>query len=344
MKAQPERLYGLDLARFFAFAGMVLVNFHVVIGDGSGAKWAEIFLLTLEGKAAASFVVLAGVGLGMGYSLASNNFNLTILKRALFLFVIGLINSLIFPADILHYYAIYFVFALLLVGQSSRAIALVALILPIIYVALLMVFDFDAGWNWETYEYAKFWTLTGFIRSLFFNGWHPVIPWLSFLLFGLLLSRLDLSSKRVQKLMIFIGAFLLIVAYGLSSLLQPLLAGEDVFLASTEPVPPMPLYMIAGTGAASLLIGLCLRAYSFNFIRFFKPISITGKQTLTLYIAHIIIGMGIFETLGMISNQTSQMAVFSSLLFIIASIIYANIWKKFFNAGPLEWLLRKVTG
>ncbi len=71
-KTPSERLHGLDFARFLAFAGMVFVNFHVVTGSGSGGLWATGFLVSLEGKAAATFVVLAGIGLGLGVAYAAS--------------------------------------------------------------------------------------------------------------------------------------------------------------------------------------------------------------------------------------------------------------------------------
>ena len=62
--ARTGRLEGLDLARFFAFVGMVIVNFTIVMGaEGMGAEGGEgplaWFTLALEGRAAATFVVLS---------------------------------------------------------------------------------------------------------------------------------------------------------------------------------------------------------------------------------------------------------------------------------------------
>ena len=69
------RLDGLDLARFLAFAGLVSVNFKVVTGAwdaatagtsaAAGPGALGILVGALEGRAAATFVVQAGVGLGL---------------------------------------------------------------------------------------------------------------------------------------------------------------------------------------------------------------------------------------------------------------------------------------
>ena len=59
-----HRLEGLDLARFLAFAGMVLVNFDIVLRQ---PNLSEPWLIDLaQGRAAALFVVLAGIGFALG--------------------------------------------------------------------------------------------------------------------------------------------------------------------------------------------------------------------------------------------------------------------------------------
>ncbi len=343
IKTPSTRLYGLDFARFLAFAGMVFVNFHVVTGSGNGAAWAMFFLTGLEGKAAATFVVLAGVGLGLGAQREqTSKFTVLTLKRALFLFVIGLINSLIFPADILHYYAVYFVVGLLLIRRSTRTILIVALVLPLVFIALLFVIDYEAGWNWETYDYTGFWSAPGFVRNLMFNGWHPLVPWMSFLLMGFLLARLKLGEAATQKKLMFYGAATLGAAYALSFALSGLDA-ELAELVTVSPIPPMPLYMLAGAGAAALSIGFCLWVFKGGMVSWLEPFTRTGKQALSLYILHIIIGMGTLEGLGMLGGQSAETAIIAASLFIIVSVIYAIVWAKFFRAGPFEWLMRKVT-
>ena len=76
------------------------------------------FASVFEGKAAATFVVLAGVGIALMTNSAIKENNqlklktakIRIIKRALFLFIIGVSYIPIWPADILHFYGIYMVF------------------------------------------------------------------------------------------------------------------------------------------------------------------------------------------------------------------------------------------
>ncbi|SDQ72960.1 DUF418 domain-containing protein [Pseudovibrio sp. Tun.PSC04-5.I4] len=351
MNAQlkPSRLEGLDLARFIAFVGMVIVNFSIVMGAEGAQGGLGFILQALEGRAAATFVVLAGVGLGLAAQLGDINLTAWVtVKRALFLLALGLLNMLIFDADILHYYAFYFLFGVMLLKLNTRA--LIGVILAIVFAALALVFllDYDAGWNWSDYTYQGFWTPLGFVRNLFFNGWHPVIPWLAFLLFGIVLSRLSLSETKTQRNLM-IGGLIGFIAANLISLgLEASLFRthfELAVLAGTSPIPPMPMYMAVGMSAASFVIGLCLLlAKPLARIKVLAVLNPAGRQTLTLYIAHILLGMGTLEELGLLGGQTLQTSMLASALFCAITIIYAYIWSRFFKRGPIEALMRKVAG
>lgn len=348
VKGSARRLEGLDLARFFAFAGMVLVNFKIVMGAEGGDGLLHGLSVLVEGKAAASFVVLAGLGAGLAYERSGANTIGTTLKRAAFLLVLGLVNMLIFPADILHYYAFYFLFGAVLLSQSTALLVSAIVLLNIGFIALLFVLNYDAGWNWFDYSYTDFWTPAGFVRNLMFNGWHPVIPWLGFFLFGIVLSRIDLNARRVQLLLIGIGLALISAATLLGGVLADALAGMDpelAALATTLPVPPGPLFSLTGMASASVLIGLCLWvADRMGNSGILGVLMVTGRQTLTLYVAHIVVGMGLLEAFGLLGGQTPARAALAAFAFCVAACIYAAAWARIQPRGPLEALMRRVAG
>ncbi|GAF19069.1 membrane protein [Bacillus sp. JCM 19046] len=59
-----NRMEGLDLARALAMFGMILVNFMIVTGaKGNGHPLLVGFTNLFEGRAAATFVTLAGIGI-----------------------------------------------------------------------------------------------------------------------------------------------------------------------------------------------------------------------------------------------------------------------------------------
>jgi len=107
----------------------------------------------------------------------------------------------------------------------------------------------------------------------------------------------------------------------------------------------MPLYTLAGLGAACVVIGSCLlvsdRLKSMGVLRLLIP---AGRQTLTLYIAHILVGMGTLETLNMLGGQTVAQAFGASLLFCLTATVYALIWARWFERGPIEAVMRKIAG
>ncbi len=344
-----RRLIGLDLARFVALVGMVIVNFDVVMVTRGIDQEASGIASWLAGRAAATFVVLAGIGIGLGAtSKPWRQTYATNLKRVLFLLVLGLGNSLIFSADIIHYYAIYFLFAIVFLRAPSWMLWGTIASLIIGFVLLVLTLEYDTGWNWQAFEYDGFWTPSGFVRNLFFNGWHPVVPWFSFVLYGIWLSRLDLQNRSIQRKLLAGGCISFVSVTLLSGWLMQSMSRIDegaAILFATDPVPPMPLYLIAGGSAASLAIGACLliepRVQS---TRAHTMMIAAGRQTLTLYIAHILVGMGLLESLGMIGGQTAATAVTVSVIFCVAATLFAWGWSRKFERGPLEWLMRRLTG
>ncbi|GGF52838.1 transporter [Terasakiella brassicae] len=346
---ENSRLDGLDIARLVAFVGMVIVNFNVVMDGPADAGFLNAFVKALEGRAAATFVVLAGIGLGLAVKNDKGTQSvIDTIKRALFLLVLGLLNTLIFDADILHYYAFYFLFGVFCLRLSSPYLLTLMVLINIVFFIMLLVFDYDAGWNWADYNYVDFWTLAGFVRNLFFNGWHPVFPWLSFLLWGIVLSRLSLKERNTQNALIVFGFFGYLGVETLSFFCTNLFRGADpelLLLFATGPVPPFPLYIAAGISVASLVVGLCLKsARSLDKLGILRILLPAGRQTLSLYIGHIVVGMGTLEAFGMLGGQSVLSVLTAALLFCAVAIIYAYFYARRFKRGPIETLMRKATG
>ena len=88
-KTRALRLTGLDVARYLAFVGMVVVNFKVVTGavkaEGDVEAGLKAVAGALEGRAAAAFVILAGLGLGLASKARASG--VVTLRRSLFLLV-----------------------------------------------------------------------------------------------------------------------------------------------------------------------------------------------------------------------------------------------------------------
>ncbi|EEE38807.1 transport protein [Rhodobacteraceae bacterium KLH11] len=332
-----KRLDALDAARFLAFCGMVLVNFRIAAGVAPGSDWASILIDSLEGRAAALFVVLAGIGIGLSRISAG-----LLLRRAAFLFVIGLINMTVFDADILHLYALYFVVGAAVLPSSQPGLWLGALGIVVLAVLANLAFDYGQGWDWNTLTYTDLWALPGFLRNALFNGWHPVLPWAAFLLIGMAIGRSELDTLCIQHRLIMWGFGAAVLA------LFPQMVVSDPDLIAylgTDSIPPGPFYILAGAGTACVAIGVLLKLWPRIERRRIAPfLTAPGRQSLTLYMAHILIGMGVLEELGLLDGSLTapQIALYAAL-FCALSSLFAFLWFRKFRRGPLEALMRRVT-
>ncbi len=353
-----NRIVGIDVARALAVIGMIIVNFKIAFGE-RGGEIAKLFASVFEGKASALFVVLAGIGIAfMSNNAIKNNdkqklakTRIKICKRAIFLLVIGLFFIPIWQADILHFYGIYMLITLLLISSSRKLIFSVVLTLVLVYPLMMLILNYDTGWNFETFEYSDLLSVSGFLRNLFFNGFHPVIPWTAFMLLGLWFGKHDLSNERFIKKSIKVSSIIFIVTLIISKASIKFLAEGDQSVAAelkeilaTSPMPPLPIYMISGSSIAILVISICvLIAKKYHSHLIIIALSKTGQLALTFYIVHIVIGMGILESINStkMGYYSIEFSVIYALLFSLLCIIFAMIWNNYRKIGPLEWVLRK---
>ncbi len=354
-----KRVVGIDVARALAIIGMIIVNFKIAFGD-KGNEVYKLFAGIFEGKAAATFVVLAGIGVAfMSNNVVESNdkvklknTRIRIAKRAIFLFVIGLLYTPIWIADILHFYGIYMLITLLLISSSRELIFSSGLLLILIYPLLMLFLQYDTGWNFATFVYSDFWSVSGFFRNLFYNGFHPVIPWTAFMFLGLWFGKQDLSNEKFIKKTMLVSIGIFITMLLLSEFLITVLSEGDQAtilelkqVLGTSPMPPLPIYMISGSSIAIFIIStsiLIAKKYESNFI--IVALTKTGQLALTFYVAHVIIGMGIVEFIDpeKMGKYSIEFSIIYALLFSVFCILFAVIWSKHKKTGPLEWVMRKI--
>lgn len=362
LSQRSDRLIGLDLARCLAFAGMVVVNFSLLFGVDNGSAGVAGWVITMfEGRASATFVILAGLGVAlMSHQGQKAGIGPIIMRRALVLMGLGLLNSLIFPADILHYYAVYFLLALPFLRAPRWGLMLVILLVNLMSLIALIFWNYQTNWNWTTLTYNGFWQPSGFVRNLFLNGFHPVLPWVSFFFFGLLLGRLPLQSIRVQWALAMGG----LVGFALAAVLSSWFVTEPPWssplfsaLGGLSPIPPGPVYVLNGLATGAMVIGCCLLVCPTSaeqgeglegtrgvLRRVFSILASAGRMSLTLYLGHILIGMMIFVAVGFENSTHALESLVASLCWIMLSVVFAWRWMKHFRLGPLEMLLRRIAG
>ncbi|GAA2404542.1 hypothetical protein GCM10010255_43570 [Streptomyces coeruleofuscus] len=209
--------------------------------------------------------------------------------------------------------------------------------------------------------------------DLLFTGFYPTITWMSFVIAGMALARLDLSQAAVQWRLAALGAALTAAAYGMSLLL----AGKDALDSLAEGGPSsgssgsmpgssgsMPpdggafepqasmlltagphsgttFDIIGSVGVAILVIVAATAAMDRlpRLRRLAKPVIAVGTMSLTAYVGHFVAQ----SALSMPSGTSSQQSWGPLLMFVLGATVFAATWSRSFRRGPLEYLLNAAT-
>ena len=348
------RIAGLDLARGIAVLGMVFVNFHVMMSNNEGAPWLRDFLIHLEGRAAALFIILAGCGVSLATRRPERipQVRPTLLKRALFLLVVGYAWSPIWEGDILHFYGFYIGIGCLLLTRPASWLWQVAAWCIAGFTALYFVGDYWADWDLEDLTYPAFWHPVGQLRNIIFNGWYPLLPWMAFFAVGMWLGRQPLRDEALRRRLFLVGLEIAIGAELLSRVLTgyidafmgPLL--ENPYMATlydmfrAEPLPPSPLFMLAGGGSALAVAIGCLWIAE-RWPRATLPLTAAGQLAFSLYVGHVYLGIWPLERFGFVPIP---IVMLRATLFCAAALLFATVWRRYFARGPIEWVMRRLCG
>ncbi|NUT25829.1 MAG: DUF418 domain-containing protein [Streptomyces sp.] len=388
--APVARLVGVDLARALAVFGMFTV--HVGPAPTPGGGVGDWFLGLASGRASALFATLAGFSLMLiagrlepKTGLAGRQARARIVIRAVILLVLGsaLAMTDFGGAGILNFYAVYFLLALPLLRLRARTLAIIAVALAVVtpqlaYVlrALLsesIVNSIDA--------YDPIARLSGVgVLDLLLTGLYPAITWMTFVVTGMVLGRLDLTSGAVRRRLAVVGPALVAFGYGVSWLALRLTGGAEKIMAGMpalkDPGAMKDPGMAAGsfdapvggelwgpdawgllaaephTGSTFDLIGsigiaittlLCLTVALDRLPwlrRLATPIIAVGTMSLTLYVGHILV---ILALPGEAATPPQSASAALLLCFILGATLFAAIWSRFFRRGPLEYLLNSTT-
>ena len=355
-----NRIVGYDLARAGALFGMLLVNFSLLFGSGSSdPNWLDWLIGIIRGRAAATFVVLAGAGLSLltkSVYLSKNRGEINakrsnLLKRSLFLLAIGLFNFYMSPiSDILHFYAVYIALGACLLTVTNSSLWLLTGITitcrPLIFIAC----GFVKSWNLNTLAHTGLWSLSGIIGHIFFKGCFPVIPWLAFITLGMWLGRQDISDRPLRRKILLAGLGAVALAELVSRMgiyfLTSVRAGrglENILpFFQIAPWDPMPLFMISSMGSALVVIALIMELTDkYGNAPWVLALASVGQTTLTLYAVHIIVGSILVWMIEEFELMPDLLNLWASLSFYLVALFFSQNWLKRFRKGPLEILMRR---
>lgn len=354
---EQKRISGFDFARAWAILGMMLVNYKIVFTqDISEYKVLDFFIGLLEGRAAAVFLILAGIGIGLmsqrakesGLPRMHKKIKGIILRRAFFLFLLGMILYGIFDwtADILHHYGLYMVAITFFIFSDQKKIFFAVLGVIAIGLILQILIPYHQGWHPSFHEYLDFYTLRGFLRHTFYNGYHPFFPWFSFMLIGLWMSRFRLKQVQVRGIALLSGAGALIVE-GVSKGIIALSGHAEwaLYFFDTKPINPSVMYILAGICWSILFISLCIMlTQKFEDAKMVIVFNEMGKMALSHYIFHSIVVLSIFYGIDGLAYRNTFFVFLLSGLTFLWMMIFSYFWQKRFSKGPVESLMRKISG
>ncbi|MFC8146820.1 DUF418 domain-containing protein [Streptomyces paradoxus] len=366
-----SRLVGLDLARGLAVFGMYAVH----VGPAPGQDGVIGFLMELaQGRSSALFAVLAGFAVALitgrrtpKTGLAGRQAVAKVIIRAVILLALGtaltLTGTPVVP--ILAFYGLFFLLVLPLYRLGVKPLALIAVGWALVGPQLLYALKPVVGGR----AFLSYGQADGPV-SLFFTGGYPALTWVPFVIAGMAVARCDLAATAVRIRLALTGVALAVTGYGGSWLAVRLVPGASEAVRKAEEGPGMSsmasvspdsigifgdtpagmlasaphseatLSILAATGVAILVITVCLAAMDAfpRLRRLAGPVIAVGSMSLTAYVYHIV-AIWLLDT-----EDTTGRRLYILLGFIASVTVLATIWSRFFQRGPLEWLMGRATG
>ncbi|MCX5129410.1 DUF418 domain-containing protein [Streptomyces sp. NBC_00347] len=372
------RLVGVDLARALAVFGMYIVHIGPALSATSGVgTWVRYLA---DGHSSVLFATLAGFSLMLiagrrepKTGLAGRQAKARIAIRAVILLALGTVLATEYGGVIiLGFYGVYFLFALPLLQLSARTLAVIAAGLALVTPQLAFVLNSPLSESVrqtiDAYDPLKKLSEVG-VLDLLLTGFYPTITWMSFVVAGMALARLDLSAVAVQRRLATLGAALTVGAYSMSLLL----AGKDALrsraeggkssagseeassfgsgsfetpqsaseLLSAGPHSGTTFDIIGSVGVAILVIvgATVLMDRLPRLRRLAKPVIAVGTMSLTAYVGHFLVQ----SMLGISAGESTQVSWAPVLMFILGASVFAALWSRIFRRGPLEYVLNAAT-
>jgi len=350
---RAKRIQGYDLARGVAIFAMVIIDFKAFFCiDETFPQWLYTLIEYMDRRAAVILVMLAGAGMTLmsrraGLAETRN----TLFRRAVFLMLCGILIDRIWPADILHFYGFFILIGLVMAQLSAPGLLVGAAVFWLI--SFLGISESVCGYL----ENLTAGSLTNQLADLFFTGYYPVFPWASFYLIGMWLGRQDLKNRHVTITLLGSGllaavlsecagyfipgmAVKTILAHGASDETAAYIFILLSKLTVMDLTLPSPVSIISGAGT-----GLCVIMLSFLGVGGLKQgpphyFLIAGKNTLSLYVLHILFIKRLENLPGMGEDYPVLWCTAGAILFIMGFILLMRLWLKKFAMGPLESAMR----
>ena len=394
-----EREIFMDVLRGFSILGIFIANLHafswydMAPPGASGpyllplADGKMLFLqhLFIEGKFYSIFSFLFGWGVALQLSRTEakgKNAVGFVRRRLTVMLILGAFHLLLWPGDIVFFYALLGFILLPLRKLSNKALIISAIVLilsPIALYSLKMMFPvfryptealYNAGmWadqkligvnsdeSFRAYIRDAGWyqillgDISGFFfryGDLFFQSRIPKV--LGMMLLGLVVGRTDFYKqlfkyKRLLYMLLIIG---IVIALPANYMLAEYMQLHD---GSYNGYQSKGLFR---TIAYALGVAPLAVAYIASFMLIFQTragkkilslLAPAGKMAFTNYVMQTLIGNAVFLNagLGYMAKVGPVYYTLFALLVFGCQVLFSTAWLKYYNYGPLEWIWRSAT-
>ena len=367
-----SRLVGIAAARGLALVGLMAIH---LLPAWNEAGEASLSWRLFSGDSAALVALLAGVGLALtsggrypheGKKMTADRVGLVV--RALLIAAVGLWIGTLMSEDppaygILLYYGVFFLLAIPFLHMGPKLLFISAAVFgigsPILMQSLLGELP---AWSSYNPTFTDLLSEPGATASqLLLTGTYPALPYMTYLLVGLGLGRLNLRKTTVQVRVVVVGAALVVFAQATSYILLYALGGyqrlldaswmteyelDDVliwgpdwlpnstgwWLAITTPHTNTPLAITASLGVSLAGLGVFLLIAP-KIGKWLLPLSAMGAMTFTLYTVHLV-------ALSVEAHYGLPYVWFA--VHLLAAAVFAVAWQRTLGQGPLEKLVSTV--
>jgi len=336
---QKKRSKSIDFLRGLAIIMMVLIHLPMYLTINEHKASPIYSYLSFIGLfPAALFLFIVGISLVISTKHHERK-KLFILKRGFVLILIGLLFINFWNADILHYIGIFIIISLFFT-KTNKLIRFTLAILIIASTPLILQYiNYYSTWDQIPYTIKNLWTLKGFFLNLFFTGFYPLFPWISFVLLGTVFGEYFLNSTNNQeKDKFFINSFL----FGTTLLIIALIL-QVYFKQEFNIFPTTISYLILATGTCTILLAFSKEYFETErgTHKYLEPIIFLGKIALSIYVIHILVGIGYFYLTDSLNSLNLYLAISYSVAFLVITSAILYIWTKKFHQGPLEYLIKR---
>ncbi|MDN5658516.1 heparan-alpha-glucosaminide N-acetyltransferase domain-containing protein [Brevibacterium sandarakinum] len=370
------RLIGLDAARGIALFAMMVTHIFALSDPAGLPTWAAVF----AGRASALFAVLAGCSLvlstrsRMAASGRLRDAVPSVLIRAGAIIFIGLclgsVSTLL--AVILVNYGVMFAIAMLFLRLRARSLFIIAIVWMVLSPVLSMVVRSQFGLEpmYSAMSWFDLATPLTMLHDLVLTGYYPILQWLSYILLGMAVAKIDIGKHLMSLFAGGLGLFLvgkgvswllINVAGGGSALVRVSeLYGTDLnaalftgsygvtpttswwWLAIAGPHSGTPFDLLSTAGTALLTIVVCqsLAVLLGRRTWVLAPLTAPGSMPLSVYSTHVVlleITRPWVEANPMLGGEAMSPQTVEFGLHALVFIASALIWKLAIGAhGPLE--------